>query len=626
MLDRSHAAVEQHWIAVLAVPLPVTGLLGWQAASPRFDNSILLAFSTAVPTCYRPSWRSNMDKLLRINMTDVTVREEPFPEEWTFLGGRALSAKILLNEVDPKCDPLGPGNKVIFAPGVLSGSVAPTSGRMSVGGKSPLTDGIKEANSGGQAGQKLMRLGYRALIVEGQATNREKRYLVTIGKDGTGIRECPELKGLRTYAASEKLSDQFSERAAFILCGPAGELGFSGASVAFTDEGKRHPARHAARGGLGAAMGVKGLKAIVVDDDGTKARLAKDAGGMKAFIARFSKEYKAGPQLFQFGTSATVPLANMMSTFPTRNRREMQFEGADALDGARIVKNFETRGGGMHHCMTGCIVRCSNVVHDATGRYVTSALEFETLALCGANCAISDLDKVAEIDRLCDELGLDTIETGGAIALAMDCGALTFGDADAAIALLDTVDKGDELAETIARGVVAVATRFKAERVPAIRRQGIPAWEPRVLNATGITYATSAMGADHTAGLVVQPAEDAAKASQEAQLVNAVCDSSGFCQFQQPTIEDIRTLYNQVYGASLSFEEVADIGWECMQNEWEFNRRAGFGPEDNDLPEWMRTEAVPSTGAVFAVSKDEIMRVFQRMPISDELRTMKAVG
>jgi aldehyde:ferredoxin oxidoreductase len=567
-----------------------------------------------------------MDRILRVDMTELTVKDEPFPEEWTLVGGRGLSAKILLKEVDPKCDPLGPGNKLVLAPGVLSGSVAPTSGRMSVGAKSPLTGGIKEANSGGQAGQKLMRLGYRALVVEGKAKDPTKRWLLFVDRDGARLRECSELKMLRTYAASEKLAEQFSPRAAFVICGPAGELGLSGASVAFTDEGHRHPARHAARGGLGAVMGSKGLKAVVVDDEGTRARQAQDAATFKQYVAKMTKEYKAGAQLFQYGTSTTVPLANMMSTLPTRNRREMQFEGADTLDGMKLVQNFESRGGGMHHCMTGCIVSCSNVIHDANKQYVTSALEFETIALCGSNCGIADLDKVARIDRLCDELGLDTIETGGAMGLAMECGALAFGDADAAIALLDKVDKGDPLAETIGRGVVAVGRHFKAERVPAIRRQGVPAWEPRTLNATGITYATSAMGADHTAGLIVMPVDDPARASQEAQLINALCDSSGFCQFQQPTIDDIRTLYNCLYGKSITFEDAADLGWQCMQDEWRFNRAAGFGPEDNDLPAWMRTEAVPSNGAVFAAPKDEIMRVFERMPISDNLRQMKAVG
>jgi len=567
-----------------------------------------------------------MDKILRVDMSELTVREEPFRQDWTFLGGRALSARIVLEEVDATCDPLGPGNKLIFAPGVLSGSIAPTSGRMSVGAKSPLTGGIKEANSGGQAGQKLMRLGYRALVVEGKAKDPTKRYLLAIKSSGVELRESPELKGLRTYACSEKLAEYYSGRAAFIICGSAGELGLHGASVAFTDEGKRHPSRHAARGGLGAVMGAKGLKAVVVDDEGTRARQAVDMAGFRAFVTQYSKDYKAGPQPLQYGTAVNVNLANMMSTFPTRNRREMQFEGAASLDGSNILQNYPVRGGKQHGCMSGCIVQCSNTVNDAEGKYVTSALEFETVALCGSNCAIADLDTVAKIDRLCDELGLDTIETGGAVGLAMDCGALPFGDADGVLALLSKVDQGDALAETLGHGVVAVAKRFNAERVPAVRGQGLPAWEPRTLNATGVTYATSAMGGDHTAGLVVVPAEDAARASQEAQLINALCDSSGFCQFQGPGIEEMRILYNALYGGSLTFEDMADIGWQCLEDEWEFNRRAGFTLDDYDLPAWLRSEAVPSNGMVFAVPKEEIQRVFQRMPISDELRVKKAIG
>jgi aldehyde:ferredoxin oxidoreductase len=407
------------------------------------------------------------------------------------------------------------------------------------------------------------------------------------------------------------------------LCGPAGEKGFRGASVALTDEGATHPARHAARGGLGAAFGVKGLKAVAIDDSGTKPRQPKDTAAYKNYIKDFTKRFKEGGNLFEYGTSTTVPLANMMHTFPTRNRHEMQFEHADKLDGSNIVQNFETRGGGMHHCMTGCIVSCSNVVHNAEGEYVTSALEFETITLCGSNCMIGDLDKVAIMDRLCDELGLDTIETGGAIGLAMDCGALEFGDADAAIALLEKVDKGDPLAETIANGVVAVGKRFNADRIPAIGGQGLPAWEPRSLPATALTYMTSAMGADHTAGLVIAPPEDISMGSQNAQIVNALCDSSGFCQFQGPRIEDIRSLYNALYGTDISFEQAADLGWQCMQDEWEFNKRAGYDP---DLPEWMRSEAVPGTGMTITATEEQLAKVFQRYPVGDELRNIKAVG
>lgn len=567
-----------------------------------------------------------MDRILRVNMSTLQVSEEPYPAEWTALGGRALSARILLKEVDPTCDPLGPGNKLIFAPGCLSGSAAPTSGRMSVGAKSPLTNGIKEANAGGQPGQKLMRLGIRCIVVEGQPADPEKRYKLTVSRAGAALSECPELKGLRTYAAAAKLAETTSKRAAFILCGPAGELRMKGASVALTDEDNRYPTRHAARGGLGAVMGAKGLKAVVVDDEGTVARQPADPKAFKELVVRVTKAYKAGPQFFARGTSAVVPMANMMDTLPTKNRREMRFEHADRIDGARIIESFETRGGGMHNCMSGCIVQCSNVVHGPDGQYVTSALEFETIALMGSNCMIGDLDAIARMDRLCDELGLDTIETGGALAVAMDGGQLAWGDAERAIEVLDKVDKGDELAAAVANGVCTTGQKYGVARVPAVKGQCIPAWEPRTLKATGITYCTSPMGADHTAGLIVMPVPDLARASQDAQIVNAICDSSGFCQFQQPSVEEMRQFFNLMYGLQLSEADIVGIGWQCLQDEWEFNRRAGMTEKDDALPDWMATEAIPTNGAVFDVPREEIRRVYTQMEITPELMNMRATG
>lgn len=567
-----------------------------------------------------------MDRILRVNMSTLTTSEEPFPTEWTALGGRALSAKILLKEVDPTCDPVGPANKLVFAPGCLAGSTAPTSGRMSVGAKSPLTRGIKEANSGGQPGQKLARLGYRAVIIEGQPADRNKRYQLKITKSGVTLTERSDLKGLRNYACAAKLAAESGKRAAFMLCGPAGEAGLTGASVALTDEDNRYPTRHAARGGLGAVMGSKGLKAVIIDDEGSNARMAKNPQAFKELVGNVTKAYKNGSQLFARGTSAIVPLANMMSTLPTRNRREMQFEHANAIDGARIIEGFETRGGGMHNCMTGCIVQCSNVVHAPDGSYKTSALEFETLALMGSNCCIGDLDAIASMDRLCDDLGLDTIETGGAMAVAMDGGKLAFGDAEAALRTLDNVDKGDELAAAIANGVVFTGKKYGVERIPAVKGQGLPAWEPRTLPATGVTYCTSPMGADHTAGLVAMPVPDPAQASQNSQIVNAICDSSGFCQFMQPSIEELRQFFNLMYGLNLNEQEIVAYGWQCLQNEWEFNRRAGFTEKDDAFPAWMSTEAVPTTGAVFAISADEMRRVYQQMEITPELLALRAAS
>ncbi len=565
-----------------------------------------------------------MDRILRVNMSTLTTTEEPYPVAWAVLGGRALSAKILLKEVDPTCDPLGPGNKLVLAPGCLAGSPAATSGRMSVGAKSPLTRGIKEANTGGQAGQKLMRLGVRAVIIEGQPADPEKRYLLKIAKDGVTLSERPDLSGLRNYACAAKLGTETGKRAAFLLCGPAGEARLTGATVALTDEDNRYPTRHAARGGLGAVMGAKGLKAVVVDDEGTSARLAQDVPAFKELVGSITKTYKGGSQIFAHGTAAMLSMANMLDTLPTRNRREMQFEHAQAIDGARIMENFATRGGGMHRCMTGCIVRCSNLINAADGSYRTSALEFETLALMGSNCAIGDLDAIASMDRLCDELGIDTIETGGAVAVAMDGGQLAFGDAEAVLRTLDRVDKGDELATAIANGVVFTGKKYGVARVPAVKGQGMPAWEPRTLKGTGITYCTSPMGADHTAGLVVMPVPDPARASQDAQIVNAICDSSGLCQFMQPSTEEMRQLFNLMYGLTMSEHDIVQYGWQCLQDEWEFNRRAGFTAKDDAVPEWMTTEAVLTNGAVFDVPPEEMRRVFTQMEITPELLALRA--
>lgn len=567
-----------------------------------------------------------MDRILRVNMSTLSTTEEPYPAAWAALGGRALSAKILLKEVDPACDPLGPGNKLVLAPGCLAGSTAATSGRISVGAKSPLTHGIKEANSGGQPGQKLARLGYRAVIIEGQPSDAGKRYLLKITKDGASLSERGDLKGLRNYACAAKLGSECGKRAAFMLCGPAGEARLTGATVGMTDEDNRYPTRHAARGGLGAVMGSKGLKAIIVDDEGSSARMAQDAKAFKELVTGITKAYKNGSQLFARGTSAILSMANMMSTLPTRNRKEMQFEQAEAIDGARIIENFASRGGGMHNCMTGCIVQCSNLINAADGSYKTSALEFETLALMGSNCAIGDLDAIASMDRLCDELGLDTIETGGAVAVAMEGGQLSFGDAAAVLRTLDQVDKGDDLATAIANGVVFTGKKYGVARIPAVKGQGLPAWEPRTLKGTGITYCTSPMGADHTAGLVVMPVPDPARASQDSQIVNAICDSSGLCQFMQPSTEEMRQLFNLMYGLNLSEKDIVDYGWQCLQDEWAFNRRAGFTAKDDAVPAWMTTEAVPSNGAVFDVPAEEIGRVYAPVEVTPELLALRAAS
>jgi aldehyde:ferredoxin oxidoreductase len=570
------------------------------------------------------------DRMIRVDMTNQTTETVPFPDDWKLLGGRALSARILLAECDPGCDSLGPDNVLVMAPGVLSGSAAPTSGRISMGAKSPLTGGIKEANAGGNPGQDLMKLGFRCIVVKGQPSDPDKRYALNVTADGAEVVAADPYKGMWNYALIEELAKHYSKTASFISIGPAGELKLTGASIACTDQEKdRHPARHAARGGLGAVMGSKGLKYVAVDAGKTPVRQPAQRKEFMAACKQYTKEYREGPQMFKTGTSSVVPVANMLNTFPYKNRVEGQSPDAATLDGARIVESFEERGGGMHNCMTGCIVQCSNVVHDKDGNYKTSALEFETLTLLGANCAIASWEDVADLDRLCDEVGLDTIETGAAIAVYMDSGGLEWGDAEGAKRILKEIAEGTELGRAIGSGAVATGKRQKHHRVPAVKGQAIPAWDPRPLKATGITYLTSAMGADHTAGLIVNPGmpeADWARASQEVQLVNAVCDSSGFCQFLQPTLDTIREFYGLLYGEEISREQIADLGWQCMQDEWEFNRRAGWKHEDDEMPDCMKQDAIGPAKVVWDLKSEIVQAAYQRFEGREELYTTKAAG
>ncbi len=576
---------------------------------------------------------SGNDRLIYVNMTDLSVDIRPYPAEWKLLGGRALSAKILLAECDPTCDPLGPDNVLVLAPGVLSGSSAPTSGRLSVGCKSPLTNGIKEANAGGNPGQHLMKLGYRAIVVTGQPRERDRRWGLEVDVNGVRLKPADEYKGMWNYALTKKLLANYPKTASVISIGPAGELMLAGASVACTDQSKdRNPARHAARGGPGAIMGSKCLKWVLVDPGHAKAITPVDEKGFTTLSKSFSKSYLASQtyQMFKYGTSAVVPTANMLYTFPYKNRTEGRNPEFEKLDGANIVKSFESRGGGMHACLTGCIVRCSNIVHDKDGNYLTSALEFETLTLLGSCCAINDWEAVGELDRLCDELGLDTIETGAAIAVLMDSGGMAWGDAAGAKALLQRIASGDPVALAVANGAAAVGRLRKHARVPVVKGQALPAWDPRPLKAAGVTYATSAMGADHTAGLVIDPkiaGADAARASQQVQIVNAVTDSSGFCMFLSADMDSVRQFYSLYYGQPVSREQIADIGWQCLEDEWEFNRRAGFTEADDDLPDCMRNEGVGKAGElVFNVSAADIRIAKQRQPLAESAFSAGATG
>lgn len=391
-----------------------------------------------------------MEKILRIDMGAVggpKVSEVPVGE-YAGLGGRAMTSSIVGKEVPPTCHALSAENKLVIAPGLLSGTAAVSSGRISVGCKSPLTGTIKESNAGGQAAQVLARLGYAGIVLEGKPTT-DDLYKVFINNDGVKITVDNSLKLLPNYDLIERMKQEHGEKIACISIGPCGEMKMAGSSVAFTDMELR-PTRHAGRGGVGAVMGAKQVKVIVLDETGTKIRTPKDSEKFNDANKRFTEGLKGHPVTGQalpaYGTNVLTNILNEAGGYPTYNFAEGRFQGAHLISGETQTETMAARGGlTSHSCHRGCAIRCSGTYHDKDGHYVTKQPEYETVWAHGGNCGICDMDAIAKLDFLDDNFGLDTIEMGVSVGVAMEAGLLKFGDSEGAINLVEEVGKGSPL-------------------------------------------------------------------------------------------------------------------------------------------------------------------------------------
>lgn len=559
-------------------------------------------------------------KILRVDMSRLETRFEGLPQDRMILGGRGLSARILSEEVPPNTHPLGPESKLVIAGGPLAGTLAPSCGRISVGGKSPLTMGIKETNAGGPTAQKLDRLGIRAVVIEGAPKDGKLRLLL-INKDGVTFQDADAYTGMKTYPLVEALK-KYGKNAAVISIGPAGERKWKGASVAFTDK-DGHPSRHAGRGGMGAVMGAKGIKAIVVDDTGMPPVAMADKDLHRETLTRWSQVIKEDGQLQGFsrhGTPFGVVALRGLGSMPSRNYGSEETPGFERLGGEHLEKLREERGGRMDGCMPGCIVKCSIIFHDNDRQHVTSALEYETVALLGTNLGLSDPDVVARMDRFCDEMGLDTIELGSAMGVAASAGKMEMGNAESAWALLEEVEKGTEFGAILGSGVVATARSLGVTRIPAFKGQAIPAHDGRVCKAVGVTYATSPMGADHTAGLSYDDPlnkEGKVEKSFEMQVVMGMVDSLGYCLLASPSDQTaamafFKDLLKARYGLDVSEDELMEIGKQTLRDELKFNEGAEISTIHPE-PEFMRTEPLAPTGSVFDVDPAEIESIWDRL-------------
>jgi len=575
-----------------------------------------------------------MNKILRINTRNGDIRSENCPPEALCLGGRSLIAHLMLKEVEPNCDALGRYNKFILASGLLGDTNVTTAGRYSVGGKSPLTGGIKEASVGGSAGKKMARLGFKAIILEDAPDNREINILV-ITKDKAKMVTAPEYKFLAVRATCRMLRERFGEDVGVICIGPAGEMVMAGAGVATTDKAGIQ-IRFAGRGGMGAVMGSKGVKAIVLDDTGTSLsknhdRKAFNAAGKE--LAQIIRDDPKTENRHNFGTPAVLALCDTLGILPTRNFSAGHFEQVDAISGETIAELIDRRGGDGRKgqpCVQGCTIQCSNVFPNPAGKATVASIQYENIALLGSNCGIDDIDAIAELNNLCNEVGLDAIETGAAIGVAMEEGVLSFGDSEGAKDLIRQVWRGTPLGRIIGNGVVIAGKVLGARRVPAIKGQAIPGYDPRSLKGIGVTYVTSPMGADHTAGNALELAssmdprgtEGQVEASRRLQLRAAILDSLGVCLFIRPAFVKKPILFaellNAHYGWNLAYEDVQQMGADCLENEKKFNTLAGIGTDQCDVPEFMRYEPLPPHNTVFDISKAEMSRLWSIKPIKNQ--------
>lgn len=563
-------------------------------------------------------------KVLRINIgTEKTLYENP-PENWERLGGRGLLARILVDEVPPTCEPLGAQNKLIFAPGLMVGHRLSSCDRISIGGKSPLTGGVKEANAGGTTGLALTHLGIKALVIEGKPADDAWR-IIHIHADSVTFESAEGLVGLGVFESATRLLERFGKKVAIAIIGPGGEMELRSAGIQNLDK-EGLPSRMAARGGLGALMGSKGIKAIVIDASGGGKPPIADQPAFRNAQKKYTKALMEHPQTtvyHDYGTAAMTNLTNHFGSLPTRGFSEGQFEGVEKISGENMREILLERGeesNPSHACMPGCIIQCSNVYGGEDGKTIVSPLEYETIGLMGSNLGIDDLDVIARLNWEVSDLGLDTIEIGAALGVAAQAGFMEWGDGVRAQELIDEIRAGTPLGRILGNGAATTGWVLGVERVPVVKGQAMPAYDPRAIKGTGVTYATSPQGADHTCGLTIRAKikhtdpKGQADLSRAGQISMAGYDTLGICIFAgfgfADALETIPALLNARYGWNVDENILDELGRETLKLERKFNNDAGFTTADDRLPEWMTSEPVAPTNSVFDVPAEDLDNVF----------------
>ncbi len=523
--------------------------------------------------------------------------------------GRHLIAKTLLDGGVATVDALSADNPLIFSAGPLAGTNFSNANRISVGCRSPLTGGIKEANAGGTMAFNLGQLSLSGFTLHGACKDWSLLY---INKEGElSFHDGAHLVGRPNTELATELHEQYGKKASLALCSQVGEYGGLMAGIAFSDTDQR-PTRFAARGGVGAVMGSKRVKAIVVDSNRMPpfSDRKKLMGSVKQYN-RWLDETPAIQTLKELGTASVGDYTNEVGGLPTNNfsagRQEPDSDGFH-LGGAHIRELNLSRGGNTSHaCMPGCQIKCSNVYFGADGKEMVSPVEYETLGLMGTNCGLRDPDDLARVNALANDLGIDTIEAGATLAVLMEAGLAPFGDVAFMIEALDVhIRQGTALGKIWAQGAGAVGRHYKVERVPVIKNQAISAYDPRVIEVTALSMMTTAQGADHTAGnapsyeCAGKSLDELMAASLDMQILCAAADSLGLCVFGRSVTHEKLDFMTQTlgdaYGVTLDHDFYRALGRDTLILEQAFNKAAGFTDQDDELPSFFYDEALPPSG------------------------------
>ena len=562
------------------------------------------------------------EKIARINLSTGEIKVEKLDLELAhkFIGGRGLGTKILYDEGVATVEPLSPENKLIYITGPMTGAAAPSTGRYMVVTKSPLTGMIACSNSGGIWGAKLKHAGWDAIIVEGQAP--EWTY-ISIEDDKIQLLDAREYLGMMSEEMDTKLKEKHGPTASVLNIGPAGEKQVLLAAIMNDKD------RAAGRSGVGAVMGSKKLKAIVVKSSRIKLDNIADEEALKEATKKAMDVLMANPVtssgLKQLGTAILVNIINNVGSLPTKNWQESYYEQAEDISGEALAEKYLVRPGACYRCP----IACGRIIN--VNGHVTGGPEYEPLWAYGANCGNNDLNVIDECNMLCNEYGLDAISTPCTIAAAMelyqrgaikeeDCAGvpLEWGSTKALVEWTKRMGNPEtELDWLMSSGSARLCEHYGMPEISmSVKKQEMPAYDARGIQGIGITYATSNRGGCHVRGYMISPevlglpqqldrtvTDDKAAWAKTFQDLTAVIDSMGHCLFTSFAMgaQEYTDLLNAATGTNWTVEQVLEIGDRIYNIERMFNKAAGMKPEDDRLPKRLLNDPIvngPSKGMV----------------------------